>query len=101
MPPALVGIARAGCERLGYATRIVIRLGDEVVAEHPSLFGRDQVHYDPSHYVPVLARKPGALRNGAPFIDWSLPPGLTALRKALGKGNDADRIHPAGAALPS
>jgi hypothetical protein len=61
------------------------------VAEHPRLFGGDQVRYDPWHYVPVLARKPGALRNGAPFIDWSLPPGLTALRKALGKGNDADR----------
>ena len=87
-------MAKAGRQTVqvrAYATRIVIRLGDEVVAEHPRLFGRDQVHYDPWHYVPVLARKPGALRNGAPFIDWSLPPGLTALRKALGKGNDADR----------
>ena len=87
-------MAKAGRQTVqvrAYATRIVIRLGDEVVAEHPRLFGRDQVHYDPWHYVPVLARKPGALRNGAPFIDWSLPPGLAALRKALGKGNDADR----------
>jgi hypothetical protein len=49
------------------------------------------VLYDPWHYVPVLARKPGALRNGAPFMDWPLPPGLAALRRALGKGNDADR----------
>jgi hypothetical protein len=24
----------------------------------------------PWHYVPVLARKPGALRNGAPFKEW-------------------------------
>lgn len=87
-------MAKAGRQTVqvrAYATRIVIRLGDEVVAEHPRLFGRNQVHYDPWHYVPVLARKPGALRNGAPFIDWSLPPGLSALRKALGKGNDADR----------
>ena len=29
--------------------------------------------YNPWHYVPVLARKPGALRNGAPFKDWVLP----------------------------
>lgn len=87
-------MAKAGRQTVqvrAYATRIVIRLGDDVVAEHPRLFGRDQVHYDPWHYVPVLSRKPGALRNGAPFIDWSLPPGLSALRKALGKGNDADR----------
>ena len=74
-----------------YATRIVIRCGDEVVAEHPRLFGRDQVTYDPWHYIPILARKPGALRNGAPFMDWPLPPGLSGLRKAMGKGNDADR----------
>ena len=29
-------------------------------------FGRGQTVYDPWHYVPGLARKPGALRNGAP-----------------------------------
>jgi hypothetical protein len=28
--------------------------------------------------VPVLARKPGALRNGAPFKDWVLPPAMFA-----------------------
>jgi hypothetical protein len=27
-------------------------------------FGRGETIYDPWHYVPVLARKPGALRNG-------------------------------------
>ena len=32
-----------------------------------------QTVYDPWHYVPVLARKPGALRNGAPFKDWGCP----------------------------
>ena len=41
-------------------------------------FGRDQTIYDPWHYVPVLARKPGALRNGAPFKDWVLPAGARA-----------------------
>jgi len=29
--------------------------------------------HDPWHHVPMLARKPGALRNGAPFKDWLLP----------------------------
>ena len=36
--------------------------------------------YDPWHYVPVLKRKPGALRNGAPFKDWPLPSALGRLR---------------------
>jgi hypothetical protein len=35
--------------------------------------GRWRDDLRPWHYVPVLARKPGALRNGAPFKDWVLP----------------------------
>ena len=48
-----------------YADRIIVLLDDEMVADHPRRFGRDQVVYDPWHYLPVLTRKPGALRNGA------------------------------------
>ena len=44
--------------------------------------GRDP-SYDPWHYVPVLARKPGALRNGAPFKDWLLPASLERVRRKL------------------
>jgi hypothetical protein len=46
---------------------------------------------DPWHYLPVLARKPGALRNGAPFQGWDLPPALARLRRKLGTGDEADR----------
>ena len=74
-----------------YADRVVIRHGGEVVADHARVFGRDHTVYQPWHYVPVLARKPGALRNGAPFRDWDPSPILTAVRQKLGKGNDADR----------
>jgi hypothetical protein len=56
-----------------YAERIVIRQDGVVVGEHARCFGRGETIYDPWHYVPVLARKPGALRNGAPFKDWVLP----------------------------
>lgn len=56
-----------------YADRIVIRQDGRIVAEHRRSFGRGETVYDPWHYVPVLARKPGALRNGAPFKDWVLP----------------------------
>jgi hypothetical protein len=41
-----------------YADGIVVRLDGEIVAEHARRFGRDQVAYDPWHYVPVLAGKP-------------------------------------------
>ena len=42
-------------------------------------------------YLPVLAKKPGALRNGAPFQDWELPAALARLRRKLGSGDEADR----------
>lgn len=74
-----------------YADRIEVRLDGEVVAEHRRVFGRDRTIYDPWHYVPALVRKPGALRNGAPFRDWVLPPMLARVRRRLGCGDAADR----------
>lgn len=47
-----------------YASRIVILQDGEVVGEHERVFARDRTIYDPWHYVPILARKPGALLRG-------------------------------------
>ena len=74
-----------------YADRIVVRQDGEVVGEHARRFGRDQTIYDPWHYLPVLVRKPGALRNGAPFKDWTLPPAIERVRRRLGGHADGDR----------
>ena len=74
-----------------YAERIEAWLGGERVAKHGRVFGRDQTIYDPWHYVPVLVRKPGALRNGAPFADWVLPGPLERVRRELARHRDADR----------
>ena len=62
-----------------------MRQDGEIVGEHRRYFGRDQTIFDPWHYVPVLARKPGALRNGAPFKDWLLPPALERIRRKLAR----------------
>src|SRR5271170_6538745 len=74
-----------------YAERIVIRQDGCIVAEHPRKYGRGETVYDPWHYVPVLARKPGALRNGAPFKDWVLPAALERVRRKLAGSDDGDR----------
>ena len=74
-----------------YADRIVIKQDGIVVGEHERKFGRDQTAYDPWHYVPVLARKPGAMRNGAPFKDWPLPASIERVRKKLSGSADGDR----------
>ena len=62
-----------------YAERLVVVVAEsEVIAEHNRLMtqGRERVSrtvYDWRHYLAVLQRKPGALRNGAPFAELPLP----------------------------
>src|SRR4051812_32412571 len=74
-----------------YADRIVIRQDGRIVAEHARSFGRGETTYDPWHYVPVLARKPGALRNGAPFKDWVLPAAIEGVRGKLTRAAEGNR----------
>jgi hypothetical protein len=73
-----------------YPERIVIVAEQSVVAEHVRASDRDHVVYDWQHYVPLIERKPGALRNGAPFAD--LPSPLQRLRGALLRREGGDRV---------
>ena len=73
-----------------YAERIDAYADDERVASHDRLFTRGKVHYEWQHYLPLLERKPGALRNGAPFLD--LPEPLRRLQAALLKREGGDRV---------
>lgn len=72
-----------------YADHIKVVADGHVVAEHTRAFGRDHTVYDWRHYLPVLERKPGALRNGAPFAD--LPEALQRLQAILLKRIGGDR----------
>ena len=74
-----------------YADRIELRQDGRVVGDHRRCWGAKSTVFDPWHYVPVLARKPGALRNGAPFKDWILPAGLERIRRKLAGAADGDR----------
>lgn len=74
-----------------YAAKIVIVAEGKVIGEHQRLFSRDKVAYDPWHYVPLLARKPGALRNGAPFQSLELPSSIEQMRHKLLKKRGGDK----------
>ena len=74
-----------------YADRIVIRQKGRVVAEHARAYKRGATIFNPWHYVPVLVRKPGALRNGAPFKDWVLPGAIERVRRKLAGSDEGDR----------
>ena len=73
-----------------YPSRIVVIADDTMIASHERLFDRDQVSFDWQHYIPLIERKPGALRNGAPFAD--LPNPLRLLKRGLRRHNNGDRI---------
>jgi transposase len=74
-----------------YAERIVMVADGQVVGEHRRSFERERTFFDPWHYVPALATKPGALRNGAPFKDWPLPAAILELRDRVLKKPGGDR----------
>ena len=57
--------------------------GDRVAAVHPRCWNREQVFYDPVHYLAVLERKPGALDFAAPLQGWELPVCFGVLRRRL------------------
>ena len=57
--------------------------GDRVAAVHRRCWGREQVTYDPVHYLAVLERKPGALDFAAPLAGWELPVCFGVLRRQL------------------
>ena len=56
-----------------YPERVVVAAEGQIVCEHARVFARSHkpmssaTVYDWSHYLAVIQRKPGALRNGAPF----------------------------------
>lgn len=74
-----------------YADRIVVVAEGREVARHARSFARDTLLLDPWHYLPVLEKKPGALRNGAPFVDWALPEAIGTVRGRLLKQPRGDR----------
>jgi transposase len=63
------------------AVRIIA--GDRLAAIHRRCWGREQVFYDPVHYLAVLERKPGALDFAAPLEGWELPVCFGVLRRRL------------------
>jgi len=77
-----------------YPQRLVIVAEAQVVAEHVRVFNRHksapgQTVFDWRHYLSVVQRKPGALRNGAPFL--ALPDSFRQLRSRLLKRPGGDR----------
>ena len=73
-----------------YPTRVCVVAGDAVVASHERASDCGHTCYDWQHYIALVQRKPGALRNGAPFAD--MPEPLQRLRQGLMRHTGGDRV---------
>ena len=77
------GFAHRRVTVVGTVDAVRVVAGDRVVATHRRCRGREQVAYDPVHYLAVLERKPGALDFAAPPQGWELPVCFGVLRRRL------------------
>jgi transposase len=77
-----------------YPERIVVAAEGRILCEHPRIIERShhlpgRTIYDWHHYLAVIQRKPGALRNGAPFA--RMPEAFRLLQSHLLKRPGGDR----------
>ena len=70
-------VAKGSCPEV-----VLCHLG-EVVARHPRIWEKEQVHFEPLHYLALLERKPGALDQARPLQGWVLPESFALLRRRL------------------
>ncbi len=56
-----------------YVHEVVIGCRGEVIARHPRCWDRDELVFDPIHYLPLIEQKINALDQAAPLQGWDLP----------------------------
>ena len=77
-----------------YPDRLVVAAEGNILCEHVRVIERShdklpRTIYDWRHYLAVIQRKPGALRNGAPFVE--LPPAFRQLQDYMLRRPGGDR----------
>lgn len=68
---------------LGGLEELRILCGTQVIATHRRSWSKEQVSFDPRHYLALLERKPGAFDHARPLEGWELPPCFSLLRRRL------------------
>ncbi len=72
----------------GYYDRVEIGYQQKVIATHRRCWDRQQVRFEPKHYLPLLERKPGSLDHARPLEGWVLPSCFGVLRRRLEDAQD-------------
>ena len=66
-----------------FVDKVVISCGAEVIARHRRSYEREDLIFDPLHYLALIEHKIGALDQAAPLAGWDLPQAFTTLRRLL------------------
>ena len=66
-----------------YVHEVIIGCGSEEIARHPRSYDREDLIFNPIHYLPLLEQKIGALDQAAPLVGWDLPEVFATLRRLL------------------
>lgn len=67
----------------GFVDRVVIGCADEVIAQHGRFYDKDDISFDPVHYLRLIERKIMAFDQAAPLQDWDLPDAFSTLQRLL------------------
>jgi hypothetical protein len=67
----------------GYVHEVVIGCGTDVIARHRRSYEKEDMIFDPMHYLPLLEQKVGALDQAAPLQGWDLPGEFATLHRLL------------------
>jgi transposase len=67
----------------GFVHEVVICAASEVIARHRRSYEREDMIFDPLHYLALLEQKPNALDQAAPLAGWVLPEGFPQLRRLM------------------
>ena len=67
----------------GYVDEVAIGCGGDLIARHPRSYEREDVVFDPVHYLPLIEQKINAFDQAAPLADWDLPPEFETLRRLM------------------
>jgi len=74
----------------GYCDRVVLCGEGQEVAQHARIWEKEQVCFEPLHYLALLETKPGALDHARPLAGWTLPECFALLRRRLEAERDGD-----------
>jgi len=76
-----------------YTWRIEIACGDRVIAAHRRRYGKEPDAMEIEHYLPLLARRPGAFPYAKPVRQWDMPEVYRVFYETLCRNHNGDGVR--------